>query len=116
MSSGRRVESRQVEVADFSRSLKVLSRELAVPVVALSQLNRGTESRADKRPTMSDLRESGSLEQDADGVLLLHRDDEQAPGELQIFVAKHRHGPSQQVVRLAWEGRFSRVSDMWGGS
>ena len=77
MSSGKRVESRQQEVSEFSRQLKLLAKELDVPLVAISQLNRGPESRTDKRPQLADLRESGSLEQDADMVMLLYRPDSQ---------------------------------------
>ncbi|MDR0432002.1 MAG: replicative DNA helicase [Bifidobacteriaceae bacterium] len=103
MSSGRRVESRQQEVSEFSRSLKLLAKELDVPVVAISQLNRGPEGRQDKKPMMSDLRESGSLEQDADVVILLHRPDQpgdRQPGEAHdanLIVAKHRNGPTANI-------------------
>jgi len=115
MSSGRRVESRQVEVSEFSRSLKLLAKELEIPVVALSQLNRGPEQRQDKRPMLSDLRESGSLEQDADMVILLHREDmynkESRSGEADFIIAKHRNGPTD-TVQVAFQGHYSRFVDM----
>lgn len=116
MSSGRKVENRQMEVSEFSRQLKLLAKELEVTVVALSQLNRGPEQRTSKRPVMADLRESGSLEQDADIVLLLHRDDayevESArPGEADLIVAKHRNGPTRDIA-LAFQGHYSRFVDM----
>lgn len=115
MTSGRRVESRQVEVSEFSRSLKLLAKELEVPVVAISQLNRGPEQRQDKRPMLSDLRESGSLEQDADMVILLHRDEiydnETRKGEADFILAKHRNGPTGTVV-TAFQGHYSRFTDM----
>ena len=116
MSSGRKVESRQVEVSEFSRSLKLLAKELQIPVVALSQLNRGPEQRQDKRPMLSDLRESGSLEQDADMVILLHREDmydKDGPrsGEADFIVAKHRNGPTGTVT-VAFQGHYSRFVDM----
>jgi replicative DNA helicase len=116
MSSGRRVESRQQEVSEFSRSLKLLAKELNVPLVAISQLNRGPEGRQDKKPMMSDLRESGSLEQDADVVLLLHRPDksgtERPAGEAHdanLIVAKHRNGPtaSLDVLFLGHLAKFA---------
>ena len=118
MTSGRRVESRQQEVAEFSRSLKLLAKELEVPVVAISQLNRGPEQRTDKRPMMSDLRESGSIEQDADVVVLLHREDayeRESPraGEADLIVAKHRNGPTSTVT-VAFQGHYSRFVDMAG--
>jgi replicative DNA helicase len=118
MTSGKRVENRQVEVSDFSRSLKLLAKELGVPVVALSQLNRGPEQRTDKKPMLSDLRESGSLEQDADMVVLLHREDayeRESPraGEADLILAKHRNGPTG-VVTVAFQGHYSRFVDMAG--
>ncbi|TYC15102.1 replicative DNA helicase [Actinomadura syzygii] len=116
MSSGKRVESRQVEVSEFSRSLKLLAKELGVPVIALSQLNRGPEQRTDKKPMVSDLRESGSIEQDADMVILLHREDayeKESPraGEADLIVAKHRNGPTATVT-VAFQGHYSRFVDM----
>jgi replicative DNA helicase len=119
MTSGKRVESRQLEVSEFSRQIKLLAKELDVPVVALSQLNRGPEQRSDKRPMLSDLRESGSLEQDADMVILLNRDDvyekeSTRPGEADLIVAKHRNGPTRDVV-VAFQGHYSRFVDMAHG-
>ncbi|WP_299518265.1 replicative DNA helicase [uncultured Serinicoccus sp.] len=116
MSSGKRVESRQQEVAEFSRALKLLAKELEVPVIALSQLNRGPEQRTDKKPQMSDLRESGSIEQDADVVILLHREslyERESPreGEADVIVAKHRNGPTDTVV-VAFQGHYSRFTNM----
>lgn len=98
MSSGRRSENRQQEVSEMSRNVKLLAKELGVPVIALSQLNRGPEQRTEKKPQLSDLRESGSLEQDCDVAILLHRDEVYNPtlrvGEADIIVAKHRGGPT----------------------
>ena len=115
MTSGKAVESRQQEVSDFSRALKLLAKELEVPVVALSQLNRGPEMRQDKKPQLSDLRESGSIEQDADVVFLVHRPDtydkEGRPGEADIIMAKHRNGPTD-TFNLAFLGAYSKFKDM----
>lgn len=116
MSSGKKVESRQQEVSEFSRSLKLLAKELDVPVIALSQLNRGSEQRTDKRPMVSDLRESGSIEQDADIVILLHREDMYNPesdrvGEADMIIAKHRGGPTR-TIPLAFSGKYSRFNNM----
>ncbi|MDO4240966.1 MAG: replicative DNA helicase [Microbacteriaceae bacterium] len=110
LSSGKKVESRQQEVSEFSRALKLLAKELDVPVVALSQLNRSSEQRADKMPAISDLRESGSLEQDADMVILLHRDAE-VPGQADLILAKQRNGPTGTVT-VAFHGAYSRFRDI----
>ncbi|TXS34837.1 replicative DNA helicase [Streptomyces sp. t39] len=111
-----RTENRQQEVSDISRNIKLMAKELNVPVVALSQLNRGPEQRTDKRPVISDLRESGSIEQDADVVILLHREDayeKTSPraGESDLIVAKHRNGPTATVT-VAFQGHYSRFVDM----
>lgn len=116
MTSGRRVENRQVEVSEFSRQIKVLAKELEVPAVVLSQLNRGVEQRQSKRPMLSDLRESGAIEQDSDVVILLHRDDmyeaeSSRPGEADLIVAKHRNGPTRDVTVVA-QLHYSRFVDM----
>lgn len=118
MTSGKRVENRQQEVSEIARSLKLLAKELDVPVVAISQLNRSPEHRADKIPQLSDLRESGSIEQDADVVILLHREDahkQQTPraGEADLILAKHRNGPTGTVT-VAFQGHYSRFVDMAG--
>ncbi|MEY3966527.1 MAG: replicative helicase [Actinomycetota bacterium] len=116
MSSGKKVESRQQEVSEFSRALKLLAKELGIPVVALSQLNRQTEQSKDKRPEISHLRESGSLEQDADVVVLLHREgiyekDHPRAGEADLILAKQRNGPTGTVV-VAFHGQYSRFVNM----
>ena len=116
-SSGR--ETRETQVAQISKRLKRLARELDVPVIAVSQLSRSVESRQTHIPMLSDLRESGSIEQDADVVILLHREDayeKDSPrmGEADIIVAKHRNGPTATVV-TAFQGHYSRFVDMHRG-
>ncbi|MGW7636122.1 replicative DNA helicase [Streptomyces decoyicus] len=109
-------ESRQQDVSDISRGLKLLAKELHVPLIGLSQLNRGPEQRTDKKPMVSDLRESGSLEQDADIVMLLHREDayeKESPraGEADLIIGKHRNGATATVT-VAFQGHYSRFVDM----
>ena len=119
MTSGKKVESRQQEVSEFSRHLKLLAKELEVPVVTISQLNRGPEQRTDKKPMLADLRESGSLEQDADMVMLIHRPDawerdDPRAGEADLILAKHRNGPTTTVT-VAHQLHYSRFNDMAQG-
>ncbi|WP_369822262.1 replicative DNA helicase [Saccharomonospora sp. CUA-673] len=116
MTSGKRVESRQQEVSEFSRQLKLLAKEIEVPVIAISQLNRGPEQRTDKRPMLSDLRESGSLEQDADIVMLIHRpdafeQDDPRAGEADLILGKHRAGPTSTIA-VAHQLHYSRFADL----
>ena len=116
VTSGRRAESRQVEVAEFSRQLKILAKELEVPLVVISQLNRGSEQRADKRPMLADLRESGAIEQDSDVVILVHRPEvyeDPCPraGEADLILAKHRGGPTTTVT-VTQQLHYSRFADL----
>lgn len=112
--------SRQQEISEISRGLKILAKELDVPVIALSQLSRATEARADHKPMLSDLRESGSIEQDADIVLFIHRDDyydqeSENKNTAEIIIAKNRHGETG-TVKLGWEGRYTRFSNLVKGN
>lgn len=116
MSTGRRDGNRVSEVSELTRNLKIMAKELRVPVITLSQLSRGPEARTDKRPVLSDLRDSGSIEQDADIVLFLYRDvyytkDEENIGGAECIVAKNRHGETR-TVNLRFDGQFTRFSDV----
>lgn len=118
MTSPRRGENRQVEVSDFSRALKLFAKTEQVPVIVGSQLNRGPEMRADKRPMLADLRESGSVEQDSDVVVLLYRDDQYfqdspSAGEIELIVAKNRQGRSGITVPLAFRGQYAKCGDLY---
>lgn len=117
MSSPRRAESRQVEVSELSRGLKILARELDCPVMALSQLNRQLEYRTDKRPMLADLRESGSIEQDADLVFFVYRDEyyngeeSDQQGLAEVILAKHRNGPTD-TAKLSFLKRYAKFADL----
>lgn len=112
----RKAENRVVEVADISRGLKLMAKELEVPVICCAQLSRGPESRADKRPMLSDLRDSGAIEQDADIVMFLYRDhyyneENDGPDVAEVIVAKNRHGATDRI-KLGWIGRYTRFTNL----
>jgi replicative DNA helicase len=113
-----RRDPRQEQVAQISRRLKFLARELQIPVIALAQVNRSSEDRQDHRPRLADLRESGSIEQDADTVLMLHRPDRYDPGQqgvIEVIVAKQRNGPTGEIT-LSYLKEFMRYEDFAVGS
>jgi replicative DNA helicase len=117
MTSGASVENRVQEVSQISRQLKVLARDLDVPILALSQLSRAVEQRHDKRPILSDLRESGSIEQDADLVFFVYRDEyyngeeSESQGLAEVILAKHRNGPTD-TVKLSFLKRYAKFADL----
>ena len=114
--NGGNSDNRQQEISEISRNLKLIAREMDVPLIALSQLSRGVESRTDKRPVLSDLRESGSLEQDADIVVFLYRDkyyskDENQEDVTEVIIRKHRNG-ALGTVNLLFQGEYTRFRDI----
>jgi len=117
MQSKKSVESRQQEISDISRSLKALAKDLNIPVVALSQLNRKVEDRPNKRPILADLRESGAIEQDADLILFIYREwlynqNEENKGKAEVIVAKHRNGPTD-TVRLTFREKYTKFDNYY---
>ena len=115
MTTGQRSENRVQEISSITRNLKIMAKELNVPVICLSQLSRANEKREDKRPMLSDLRESGSIEQDADIVMFLYRDayynkESERPNISECIVAKNRHGETG-TVELIWDGQYTRFSN-----
>mgnify|MGYP002518204366 CR=1 FL=1 len=117
MQSDRRIDNRVQEVAEISRGLKLLAKELQVPVICCAQLSRGPESRTDKRPMLSDLRDSGAIEQDADIVLFLYRDEyyktekDEPQNIAEVIVAKNRHG-STGNVKMGWFGQYTKFTTL----
>ncbi len=119
MSSAGTPENRVQEVSQISRALKILARDLEVPIVALSQLSRAVEQRTDKRPILSDLRDSGSIEQDADLVAFIYRDEyyndeSDQQGLAEVILAKHRNGPTDSV-KLSFLKRYAKFADLAAG-
>ncbi len=116
MSTGTRTENRQQEISTLTRTLKIMAKDIGAPVILLSQLSRASEKRENKKPMLSDLRESGSIEQDADVVIFLHRDDyysddEAAKGRAQIIIAKQRNGPTRSID-VRWRGDLTRYAEV----
>lgn len=115
--TGRKSDSQQQDVAFISKSLKAVAREINIPVIALSQLSRSPDSRTDHRPVLSDLRDSGAIEQDADMVCFLYRDEYytkercEVPGQAEVIIAKHRHGPTG-TINLAWLGQYTQFANL----